>query len=66
METGGKEEMCMVVGKGLESGELYQLSVDLPVKEDSTGVVPASRCIVKRGKPELLLKRIVPGSRQIG
>jgi len=56
----------MVVGKGLESGELYQLSVDLPVKEDSTGVVPASRCIVKRGKPELLLKRIVPGSRQIG
>jgi len=27
LETGGKEEMCMVVGKGLESGELYQLSV---------------------------------------
>ena len=38
VETGGKEEMCMVVGKRLESGELYQLSIHLPVKQDSTGV----------------------------
>jgi len=36
LETGGKEEMCMVVGKRLESGEVYQLSVDLTGR--STGV----------------------------